>query len=348
MSGASAEETMRAVVFTGEGQWSLEVVGRPVAQHGEALLRVLRVGVCGTDEHLLHGGFIARFPLVPGHEIVAEVVGYGPETDGPEAGTRVVVDPTIFCGACSACKRGRPGYCTGFGSLGCDRAGGFTEYLTAGVEKLFPIGDLAPEIAVLTEPTACAMHGVDVLDLEPASDVLVFGAGPTGLILAQLLRAGGAARVTVAAPTESKLEVARAHGAARTVLMDRSNAAAAEARLREIAPEGFDAVIEATGNISVLELAIRSTRTGGSVLVYGLAQEDAIAAIRPYEIFSRELTIRGSFAQANCIGRALFALQSGSVRTEGIVTSEVGLEDFGTALDNLHDSSQIKSVFTPA
>ncbi|WP_083451447.1 zinc-dependent alcohol dehydrogenase family protein [Leucobacter celer] len=348
MTATSAEEAMRAVVFTGGGAWGLETMPRPVPQRGEALLRVLRVGVCGTDEHLLHGGFIAKFPLVPGHEIVAEVIGYGPDTDGPDTGTRVVVDPTIFCGTCSACKRGRPGYCTGFGSLGCDRAGGFAEYLAAGIEKLFPIGDLAPEIAVLTEPTACAMHGVDVLDLEPASDVLVFGAGPTGLILAQLLRVAGAARVTVAAPTAAKLEVARAHGAAHTVLMDRSDPAAAEAQLREIAPEGFDAVVEATGSISVLELAVRTTRTGGTVLVYGLAQEAAIAAIRPYEIFSRELTIRGSFAQANCIGRALFALQSGSVRTDGIVTAEVGLDDFGAALGNLHDSEQIKSVFTPA
>lgn len=348
MTATSAEEAMRAVVFTGGGAWGLETMPRPAPRRGEALLRVLRVGVCGTDEHLLHGGFIAKFPLVPGHEIVAEVVGHGPDTDGLDIGTRVVVDPTIFCGNCSACKRGRPGYCTGFGSLGCDRAGGFAEYLTAGIEKLFPIGDLAPEIAVLTEPTACAMHGVDVLDLEPASDVLVFGAGPTGLILAQLLRVAGAARVTVAAPTAAKLEIVRAHGAAHTVLMDRADPAAAEAQLREIAPDGFDAVVEATGNISVLELAVRTTRTGGTVLVYGLAQEEAIAAIRPYEIFSRELTIRGSFAQANCIGRALFALQSGSVRTDGIVTAEVGLDDFDAALGNLHDSEQIKSVFTPA
>lgn len=347
MTDHTSTDTMKAVVFDAGSVWSLEDVDRPIPGRGEALLRPIRVGVCGTDEHLLHGGFIAKFPLVPGHEIVAEVVAYGEATDGPPVGSQVVVDPTIFCGACSACRRGQPGYCTRFGSLGCDRAGGFADYLVASVSKLFPTDGLDPDIAVLTEPTACAMHGVDVLALKPASDVLIFGAGPTGLILAQLLRMAGAARVTVAAPTASKLDVARAHGAAHTVQLDRADPRAAEAELRRIAPEGFDAVVEATGSTAILELGVDVTRNGGTILVYGLAGERAVAAIRPYDVFSRELTVKGSFAQANCIGRALFALQTGRVSTEGIVTSVVDLDDFQTALDNLHDSKQIKSLVIP-
>lgn len=347
MSEQRSADTMRAVVFNEGSIWSLEDVDIPAPGRGEALLRPIRVGVCGTDEHLLHGGFIAKFPLVPGHEIVAEVIAYGEDTDGPPIGSEVVVDPTIFCGECAACRRGQPGYCVNFGSLGCDRAGGFADYLVAAVSKLFPTDGLDPDIAVLAEPTACAMHGVDVLALKPASDVLIFGAGPTGLILAQLLGMAGAARVTVAAPTASKLAVARAHGAAHVVQLDRADPRAAEAELRRIAPEGFDAVIEATGSTTVLELGIDLTRNGGAILVYGLAGEDAIAAIRPYDVFSRELTIKGSFAQANCIGRALFALQTGRISTEGIVTSVVDLDGFQTALDNLHDSENIKSLVIP-
>jgi len=347
MSGHTLIDTMTAVVFDEGAVWSLESLPVPVPARGEALLRPIRVGVCGTDEHLLHGGFIAKFPLVPGHEIVAEIIAYGESTDGPAVGTRVVVDPTVFCGECSSCRRGELGYCKNFGSLGCDRAGGFADFVVASVAKLYPIGDLDPDVAVLTEPTACALHGVDVLGLKPASDVLIFGAGPTGLILAQLLRIAGAARVTVAAPTASKLSVALAHGADHAVQIDRSNPAAAAAELRAIAPEGFDAVIEATGSTSVLELGINLTRNGGTILVYGLAGEEALAAVKPYEVFSRELTIKGSFAQSNCIGRALFALQTGQVSTAGIVTSVIDLDGFQAALDNLHDSEQIKSVVIP-
>jgi len=174
--------------------------------------------------------------------------------------------------------------------------------------------------------------------------VLLFGAGPTGLLMAQLLRMAGAARVTVAAPTRSKLDLALRHGADHVVQTSRADATAGLDELRTLAPDGFDAVIEATGSTTVLENAITLTKTGGTVLVYGLAGEQATAAIRPYELFSRELTLRGSFAQEHCIGRALLALQSGTISTEGMITQRVGLDGFGEAIEALHDSEQVKTV----
>lgn len=338
--------SMRAVVFRDGSSWAVEDLPTPVPGPGEVLLRIVQTGVCGTDEHLLHGGFIARFPLVPGHEMVGEVVGYGDGASGPVPGSRVVVDNTRFCGECRACNDGTPLYCEHFVSLGCNAPGGFAEYVVVGASKVYPIGDLPVDVAVFTEPLACAMHGLDVLGLRPASDVLLFGAGPTGLLMAQLLRMAGAARVTVAAPTRSKLDLALRHGADHVVQTARQDPEQGLGALRAIAPHGFDAVIEATGSTRVLENAVPLTKTGGTVLVYGLAGETATAALRPYELFSRELSIKGSFAQEHCIGRALFALQSGTISTEGMITQRVGLDTFGDALDALHDSEQVKSVVT--
>ncbi len=338
---------MKAIVFREGSQWAVEDVEKPLVGPGEALLRVIQTGVCGTDEHLLHGGFIAKFPLIPGHEIVGEVIELGEGAEGIGVGDNVVVDNTVLCGECNACREGKDLFCERFGSLGCNMPGGFAEYVVVRASKLYPIGDLDPDIAVFTEPTACAVHGVDILDLAPASDVLIFGAGPTGLILSQLLKTAGAARVTVAAPTMTKLEVAEALGANHTVQISRTDPGTAAVELRAIAPNGFDAVIEATGSTAVLELAISLTKTGGTVLVYGLAAEEATASVKPYEIFSRELTIRGSFAQTHCIGRALFALQTGSVRTEGLITSKVSLGEFERAIANLHDPSEIKTIVVP-
>jgi D-arabinitol dehydrogenase (NADP+) len=340
------EKYVKALVFREGVRWSVEEIAKPVPTANETLLKVLQTGVCGTDQHLLHGGFIAKFPLIPGHEMVCEVVAHGPATDGPDIGARVVVDNTVHCGNCSYCRAGSPLFCADFVSLGCNAAGGFAEYVVVKTSKLYDIGDLDPDVAVLTEPLACAMHGADILQLKPASNVLIFGAGPTGLLLAQLLTMAGAASITVAAPTQSKLDLARKHGANHTVRLDRNDPGSGIKALREIAPEGFDAVVEATGNPRVLESAVGVTRNGGTVLVYGLAGESELASIRPYEIFSRELTLRGSFAQAFCIGRALFALQSGRISTEGLITQKIRLNDFGQALDNLNDSEQIKTVVT--
>jgi D-arabinitol dehydrogenase (NADP+) len=313
---------VKAVVFREGSRWQVESIDAPVAGPGEALLTIIKTGVCGTDEHLLHGGFIAEFPLVPGHEMVAEVAALGEGVSEPAVGTRVVVDNTVFCGRCDACRRGTPLYCSNFVSLGCNAAGGFAEQVVVSAAKLYPIGDLDPDIAVFTEPTACAMHGVDVLGLKPASDVLIFGA--------------------------SKLALAREHGAHHTVRIDRADAAAGVAELRDIAPQGFDAVIEATGSTTVLEHAVSLTRSGGTILVYGLAGEDALAAEDLVRFDRRELTIKGSFAQANCIGRALFALQSGVVSTAGMITREVSLAGFDQALAALKDSEQIKTLVSPS
>jgi len=338
---------VKAIIFRQGSQWALEDVPTPQPGPGEVRLRLIRTGVCGTDEHLLHGGFIATFPLIPGHEMIGEIDARGDGVNFPPIGELVAVDNTIFCGECRPCLSGKPLFCKDFTSLGCNAPGGFAEHVVVRAAKCYPLDGLDPDIAVLAEPTACAVHGVDTLALRPMSDVLIFGAGPTGLILLQLIQMAGAARVTVVAPTESKLALAKSFGAAHVIRADRENPGAVTERLREIAPDGFDAVVEATGSIGVFEVAMEHVATGGTLLVYGLAPDDAYARLSPYEVFKRELTIKGSFAQAHCLGRALLALRSGRIQTEGIVTDIVGFDDFGRALSNLKDSSQIKTVVDP-
>jgi D-arabinitol dehydrogenase (NADP+) len=338
---------VRAVVFREGSTWAVEEVPTAEPGPGEVRLRLLLTGVCGTDMHLLHGGFIAKFPLIPGHEMIGEIDAIGDGVTDIAVGQRAVVDNATNCGRCRQCRRGKPLFCSAFVSLGCNAPGGFAEYVVVRAEKCYAMDSVPPEVAVFTEPLSCAMHGVDVLALNPASDVLVFGAGPTGLLLAQLLRLAGAARVTVAAPSEHKLELARSFGIESTVRIDRADPSAGIGELHRLAPHGFDAVVEATGAVSVLDQCPSLTTEGGTILVYGLAQDTDLMALRPYEVFSRELTVRGSFAQMNCFDRATAVLRGGRVRTEGMITDRVSLDDFGGALDGLNRSATIKTVVAP-
>jgi len=315
---------------------------------GEVRLAVEMAGMCGTDLHIHDGGFFSKYPLTPGHEIVGRVDSLGDAVDDLSVGQRVVADNTVLCGHCPSCRRDKPLFCRNFYSLGVNGPGAFADYVIVRADKCFPADDLSPSTAVMTEPTACAIHGMDVLELRPGSEVLVFGAGPTGLVLAQLLVHGGAARVTVAAPTEFKLALARAYGVDSAVQIARSNPGASLGVLRENVPDGYDVVVEATGAVAVGDLCLPLTRDGGTVLVYGMADEKAVLPIHPYELFRRELTLKGSFAQTHCFDRALAVLRSGRVRTEGIVTHEFHLGEYQSALETLrNDPSCMKAAIIP-
>lgn len=336
---------MRAVVYEKPLEFSVRSVPDPLPGSGEVRLRLRVTGVCGTDVHLHHGEFGPRYPLTPGHEIIGEIdlVGDGVEQLMP--GQLVAVDTVIFCGACRACRNRRTNFCESLQAFGVTLPGGFAEMMVVPADNCYPVDDLPLDVSVLAEPTACAVHGMEVLDLSAGSDVLLFGAGPSGMILAQLLVSGGATRLTVAAPTAFKLELARELGADETVQITRDDPEGDEQRLREVAPEGFDVVVDATGAASVLQRCIPLTRDGGTVLLYGMAGEADTWSVRPYEIFRRELRIKGTFAAAYSFDRALAALRSGRVRSDEIVTHRFGLDDYGAALHACgSDSSCLKAV----
>lgn len=337
---------MKAIVYDRPAEYRLAEIPTPQPGAGEVLLRVLMAGVCGTDLHIHEGEFGPTYPLIPGHEVVGEVVEVGSGVESIALGSRVVFDNTSSCGRCVECRRARPAFCRILIAQGVNAPGGFAEYVVTDANRCFVVDDLDLGVAVFAEPTACVVHGLDMLELKSGSDVLLVGAGPTGLLLTQLLASSGANTLTVAAPTTAKLELAAKLGADRTVNVTRGANLSAQL-MDSSGGDGYDVVIDATGAIPVLEHAIALTRTGGTIFVYGMAAEQARLPILPYEVFRRELTIKGSFAQQFSFDRSLKALRSGRVRTEGLITHRFGLEQYADALAAVGDSSSIKTVIVP-
>jgi D-arabinitol dehydrogenase (NADP+) len=339
---------VKAVRYAEPEHWELADLPDPEPGPGEVRIRVRATGVCGTDVHLHHGEFGHVYPLVPGHEVLGEVdrLGEG-DAGGLTTGQLVAVDNMVSCGTCAMCRQARPAFCASLRAMGVFEDGGFAEYLNVPAVNCHPADDLGPDVAVLAEPTACALHGIDILAPRPGTDALIFGSGPTGLILSQLLMAAGAARVTVAAPTAAKLELAAGWGA-ETVLASRATPGHTAELLRERAPDGFDVVIDATGVPAVLEQCPALTAIGGTVLVYGVTPEQAVWPVSPYDVFRRELTIKGSFSQAFSFDRALRMLRAGRVKTDGMITHRFGLAGYGDALAAVaSDPSCLKAIIEP-
>jgi D-arabinitol dehydrogenase (NADP+) len=338
---------MKAVVYDAARSYAVQEIPAPQAAAGEVRIKVDQVGVCGTDLHIHEGDFNAVFPLIPGHELVGVVDQLGDGVTRFHVGEQVTVNPNVYCGHCAYCLSGRLILCANAKGYGSNFPGFFAECVTVPETLVFSVEGLPRDTAVFTEPAACAMHGLESLRLRPGSSVLVFGAGPTGLLLAQLIATGGAASVTVAAPSQFKLDTATRLGIDRTVRISRGDAAGTIAALRAASPDGdgFDVVVEATGSPAIGDICVPLTRNGGTVLVYGVTRADDIVTFHPFDVFRREITIRGSFAEMTSFGAAIAALRTGRAKTDGIITHRFALDDYGKALDALqHDPSVHKIV----
>lgn len=340
---------MKAVVYEAPRQFAVKEIPTPEAGPGQVRIKVQQVGVCGTDVHIHHGDFNAVFPLIPGHELVGAIDALGDGVDGFTLGEQVTVNPNIYCGQCDYCLAGRLILCSNLKGLGSNYPGFFAEFVVVAADLVFSVEGLDPDTAVFTEPASCAMHGVETLAPRPGSTALVFGAGPTGLLLAQLIKASGAAEVTVAAPTQFKLDTARRLGIDHTVLIDRDDPEGNKAKLLEASgADGYDYVVEASGSTAVGNICVPLTRNGGTVMVYGVTRNEDVVSFHPFDVFRREITIKGSFAEITSFGAAIRALRSGRIRTEGILTHRFSLDDYDKALDAVaNDHSVHKVVIVP-
>jgi D-arabinitol dehydrogenase (NADP+) len=339
---------VKAVIYEAPRDFAVRDVDLGELGPGDVRIRVHQTGLCGTDKHIHEGDFTAAFPVVPGHEIVGTVDATGDVVQGLQAGQWVTVNPNISCGQCFQCRRGRPLLCHNLTGIGSNGDGGFAEYMTAPGSAVFSVEGLEPDVAVFTEPTACALHGLETLSPRPGSTALVLGAGATGLLLAQLIAAGGAAHVTVASKNRRHLDRADALGIDSTVLIEADLPDQSVRELYEHSEGGYDNVVEATGSARVGAKCVSLTRDGGTVMIYGVTHPDDTFAIHPYEIFRREITIKGSFAEIASFPAAIAALRSGRVRTDGLITHRYGLEDYGRALEDFtNDATLHKAVVSP-
>jgi D-arabinitol dehydrogenase (NADP+) len=339
---------MKAVVYDAPRHFQVLDIPVPEPGPGEVRIGIELAGVCGTDKHIHDGDFFARFPLTPGHEPVGVVDAVGEGVIDIRPGQRVTANGIGSCGLCDYCRRGEPLRCRNLTALGVTGPGAFAEQMLVPASGAYVVDDLAPQVAVFSEPAACAMHGMAMLAMRPGSSALLFGAGPTGLILAQLMAHGGATHVTIAAPSEFKLELARSFGIDETIVVSREDPVAAAAAIRSLHPDGFDVVVDATGSANVSEQCIGLTRDGGTVLVYGVTAPSDRISVSPYEIYRREITVKGSFAQSHSFAPAISALRTGRVRTEGIINRRFALTEWGQALEALRsDAAAHKVVIQP-
>ncbi|KAL3463388.1 chaperonin 10-like protein [Aspergillus heterothallicus] len=344
---ANVPQTMKALLYDKPEVHKVTEIPVPTLRENDVLIKVKACGVCGTDLHIHEGEFIAQFPLVPGHETVGVVAAVGPKVKGFEIGDRVVADNSELCGECFYCRRGDELFCENFHAHGVTMNGGFAEYCAYPAGRVFKIQNLSDVDATLLEPASCAAHGLDKIAPKMGSRVLLFGAGPTGLILAQLLRLNGGCHVVVCAPEGLKMELAKSLGAGDQYIgLSRQDPSAQFNKLKAENPYGFDIVVEATGNVKILEDSINYVRRGGKLVVYGVYSNKDRVSWPPSKIFGDEIQIIGSFSEVYKFPAAIDYLDSGKVKVAGIVNKVFKLEQWEECLEAMRNKSAIKAAIT--
>jgi D-arabinitol dehydrogenase (NADP+) len=340
---------IKALVYTEPRKFNIIEAETPKCKENQVLIKVVTCGICKTDVHIHNGEFISQFPLTPGHEFTGVVEFVGSKVTAFKKGDRVVADNTILCGECYYCRRNQPLYCENFYSLGCTGPGGFAEYVVVNQDKVFKISDnLSFDQAAFAEPTACAIHGMDMIDVQNGDNILIFGAGPTGIILAQLLKYGGAGNLVVAAPSKFKLDIIEELGIGETVVMDRQDESVHEKKIKSMYPRGFDIIIDATGASTVTQQCFKYAKKGSKIVIYGVCNDADRITISPYEIFSNEYKIIGSFAQTHCFDRAVNALEKGIVKVDKLVSHRFSLDEYSKGLETVMSGKQsLKVLINP-
>ena len=321
---------MRAIIFPKPGEIELRDVPDPVPAPDEAVIKVKASGICATDIHIWLGEFIATYPVIPGHEFSGEVVEVGDKVTAFKVGDRVAVDPCIYCHSCPACRSHAENFCHNFKAYGLQLNGGFAEYVAVKESNLYRIDDLSWEEGAMVEPLGCVVHGLNqVAPIRPGGHGLIFGAGPIGLLNMQLYMHSGLSTVTVVDVMKHKLKIASDLGATHAILADTS----LNEKLREIRPEGFDLVIDATGNPKVVQSAFDYVADRGKILIFGVCPPDSRITISPYEIYKRELKIYGSFSLLYTAAQSVDLLRSGRIKVEPLISHRFPLERFVEAFE---------------
>ncbi|KAE8143441.1 alcohol dehydrogenase [Aspergillus pseudotamarii] len=341
----SLPTTMKALRYVKPESYCIADVPLPDVRENDVLIKVKACGVCGTDLHIHEGGFLAKFPLIPGHEVVGVIAAVGARVKRFSIGDRVVADNSELCGECFYCLRGQELLCENFEAHGVTMDGGFAEYCAYPANKVFKFQNLSNVNATLIEPASCAAHGIDRLAAAAGSSILLFGAGPTGLILAQMLKQNGGCHVVVAAPEGLKMDLAKSLGAGHEyVALSRKDPDAQLQMLKSHHPNGFDIVIEATGNIKVLDDSIHFVRKGGKLLVYGVFADHDRVSWSPSKILNDEITILSSFSQVHKFPTAIDYLESGQVTVDGIVNKTFRIEEWAQCLEEVRNKNAIKAA----
>lgn len=321
---------MKAIQISEPSVMKVIDMAEPQMGDDEVLLKMKYVGFCGSDLNTYRGGNpMVKMPVVPGHEVGAEIVKVGKNVpEGLKPGMTVTVNPYTNCGKCASCRNGRVNACEHNETLGVQRWGAMCEYLSLPWEKVIPAGLLTPRTCALIEPMSVGFHAVSRAQVTDIDVVVVIGCGMVGMG-AVVRSAQRGATVVASDIDDEKLALAKEMGASYTINTMKDDV---HARLREIT-SGFgpDVIIEAVGSVPTYQMAVNEVAFTGRVVCIGYAKSEV--SFHTKYFVQKELDIRGSRnAQPSDFRAVIHYLERGTCPVDRLISNEVKPEQAEQAM----------------
>ncbi|WHH60899.1 zinc-dependent alcohol dehydrogenase family protein [Petroclostridium sp. X23] len=335
---------MLAVVYDGKPEMEIREIDIKPVGADEVLIKIDTATICGTDLHILDGKFEVKPPVALGHEFSGYVEKIGEEVTNCKVGDLVSVEPHIYCGLCKYCRIGRPNLCVARKAWGINMNGGFGQYVVARHDTVYQVPEaVSAEKAALAETIGCCLNGINQVNIRIGDTVVIQGGGAAGVIMTQLAKQRGAAKIIVSEPSLERREFILKRGA--DIAVNPLEDSLVDIVKKETNNLGADVVIDAAGRKETAQLSMELVCKGARILFFGVVSPGQYISVEPNYMFEKELTIMGSIRNPFTHHQVLEILPK--LDLEGVVSHRFPLKDFEKAFEMARKGQGFKIGISP-
>ena len=317
-------------VMTKPGEIVFREIERAVPSAGQISVRMMRLGICGSDIHVYHGTHpFTSYPVTQGHEVSGIIDAIGPGVEMFRVGQKVTIQPQVVCGKCHPCRHGKYNLCEELKVMGFQTTGMASEFFVVDAEKVLALPEeMSFDEGAMLEPLAVAVHAVRRFGEIEGADVAILGAGPIGNLVAQAAKGLGARRVLITDVSDYRLELAKQCGA--DVAVNTRNKDFGEALVETFGPDKADVIYDCAANDITMGQAIKYARKGSTIILVGvyagMAKVD-LAVLNDHEL---DLNTTMMYRQEDFEG-AIQLVKEGKIRLQPLMSKHFAFQDFLSA-----------------
>ncbi|HHV98704.1 MAG TPA: alcohol dehydrogenase catalytic domain-containing protein [Clostridiaceae bacterium] len=330
---------MLQAVMTAPGQIEFNEVPIPEIKEGQVLVRMRRIGVCGSDIHVYHGKHpYTTYPVVQGHEVSGEIVKVADDVTGLKPGDIVTIQPQVVCGECYPCRHGKYNICENLKVMGFQTTGMASEYFAVDARKVLKLPEgLSFDFGAMIEPLAVAVHALRRSEDVNGKKVLVLGAGPIGNLVAQAAKAMGASEVMITDISEYRLEVAKKCMIDHCINTRKEDVG--KAIIEKFGPDKADIILECVGIETTMDQAINNARKGSDIIVVGVFPSKGYVDMGLVQ--DRELRLIGTlmYREEDYI-KAIELVQQGKINLEPLISNHFTFRDYKKAYEYIQEKGE--------